>query len=187
MGYLRMGYAGGQVAFETDSAAAGAPTVIYTWGPGVDQLVGVRVGGTDYGVITDPLGSVRALVRRSDGSWAGRLSYAPYGELLDSAGPQPALRYRWTGREWDAETGFYFHRTRYYDPGVRQVRAGGPGRATPGAGTSTATSMGTSSRPGIRRGCCRRKTGTACQITAVASGTLSGMAGLGSPGACLRA
>ncbi|MBK6423796.1 MAG: RHS repeat-associated core domain-containing protein [Gemmatimonadetes bacterium] len=30
------------------------------------------------------------------------------------------LRYRWTGREWDAETGWYFHRARYYDPGQRR-------------------------------------------------------------------
>ncbi|MDN5931989.1 MAG: RHS repeat-associated core domain-containing protein, partial [Pseudonocardia sp.] len=28
------------------------------------------------------------------------------------------LRYRWTGREWDAELGLYFHRARYYDPKV---------------------------------------------------------------------
>jgi len=105
------------VAFETDSANTSLST-LYTWGPGVDQLVGVRVSGTDYTVVTDPLGSVRALVRRSDGVWVGRLAYDPYGQLLDSAGPQPPLRYRWTGREWDAETGFYFHRTRVYDPAV---------------------------------------------------------------------
>jgi len=117
VGYLRMGYAGAQVAFETDSANTSLTTV-YTWGPGVDQLVGVRVSGTDYTVVTDPLGSVRALVRRSDGAWVGRLAYDPYGQLLDSTGPGPAVRYRWTGREWDAETGFYFHRTRYYDPAV---------------------------------------------------------------------
>jgi RHS repeat-associated protein len=48
----------------------------------------------------------------------GRLRYDPYGQLIDSAGPQPALRYRWTGREYDAETGIYFHRSRYCDPTV---------------------------------------------------------------------
>jgi RHS repeat-associated protein len=78
----------------------------------------MKVGTTSYSVVTDALGSVRALVRRDDGAWVGRLRYDPYGQLLDSAGPQPALRYRWTGREYDAETGFYFHRSRYYDPAV---------------------------------------------------------------------
>jgi RHS repeat-associated protein len=96
VGYLRMSYAGSQVSFETDSA--GAIQTKYTWGPG-----------------TDLLGSVRALVKRN-GTWAGHLRYDPYGNLVDSAGPQPPLRYRWTGREWDGETGFYFHRSRYYDP-----------------------------------------------------------------------
>ena len=114
VGYLRMSYAGSQVAFETDSA--GALQTQYTWGPGTDQLVSLRApDGTHYVAVTDVLGSVRALVKR-DGTWAGRLRYDPYGTLVDSAGPQPALRYRWTGREWDAETGFYFHRTRSYDP-----------------------------------------------------------------------
>jgi RHS repeat-associated protein len=112
-----MVYAGTQVAFETDSANTGLST-IYTWGPGVDNLIGMKVGTTNYTVVTDALGSVRALVRRDDGAWVGRLRYDPYGQLLDSAGPQPALRYRWTGREYDAETGFYFHRTRSYDPTV---------------------------------------------------------------------
>ncbi|HMU61151.1 MAG TPA: RHS repeat-associated core domain-containing protein [Gemmatimonadales bacterium] len=117
VGYLRMVYAGNQVGFETDSTNTSLST-IYTWGPGIDHLIGVKVGTTAYTVVTDPLGSVRALVRRSDGAWIGRMLYDPYGQLVDSAGPQPALRYRWTGREWDAETGFYFHRTRYYDPTV---------------------------------------------------------------------
>ena len=113
--YLRMNYAGSQVAFETDSVGTTLRTR-YTWGPGTDQLVSLRdTTNTHYVAVTDQLGSVRALVKR-DGTWAGRLRYDPYGTLVDSAGPQPALRYRWTGREWDAETGFYFHRTRYYDP-----------------------------------------------------------------------
>jgi RHS repeat-associated protein len=117
IGYLRMVYAGNQVAFESDSGSTSL-TTIYTWGPGVDNLLAVKVGSTQYTVVTDALGSVRAIVQRSDGAWKGRLRYDPYGQLIDSAGPQPVLRYRWTGREYDTETGFYFHRSRYYDPKV---------------------------------------------------------------------
>ena len=115
VGYLRMVYAGSQVSFETDSANTSLST-IYTWGPGVDNLVAVRVADTSYAAVTDGLGSVRAFIRQADGAWVGRLSYDPYGQLLDSAGTLPAGRYRWTGREFDAETGLYFHRSRYYDP-----------------------------------------------------------------------
>ena len=32
----------------------------------------------------------------------------------------PGLRYRWTGREYDKETGFYYFRARYYDPGAKR-------------------------------------------------------------------
>lgn len=110
---------------------------MYTWGPGVDNLMGLKVGTTAYTTVTDPLGSVRAIVRRSDGAWVGRLLYEPYGQLLDSAGPQPPLRYHWTGREWDAETGLYFHRSRYYDPAVGRFvqmdRAGYAGGNNPHA------------------------------------------------------
>jgi RHS repeat-associated protein len=119
VGYTRFVYAGDHVAYETDEAGTIGRT--YLWGVGTDHLVGVReANGTQYVAVTDKLGSVRALVRRSDGVWTGSLRYDPYGALIDSAGSVLGLRYRWTGREWDAETGFYFHRARYYDPGAKR-------------------------------------------------------------------
>ncbi|HJS47449.1 MAG TPA: RHS repeat-associated core domain-containing protein [Gemmatimonadales bacterium] len=117
-GYTRFGYSGEHVAFETDSA--GAMGRAYVWGAGTDQLVGFRdPDGTRYYAVKDLLGSVRAVVRR-DGAWMARLRHDPYGRLVDSAGTPFGLRYRWTGREYDAETGFYFHRARYYDPGAKR-------------------------------------------------------------------
>lgn len=72
-------------------------------------------------MVQDKLRSVRALVRRSDGAWIEGFRYGPYGAVIESAGSGgPTLRYRWTGREYDAETGFYFFRSRYYDPGARR-------------------------------------------------------------------
>jgi RHS repeat-associated protein len=43
--------------------------------------------------------------------------YTPYGtaELLGTTSPFPLPSYGWTGREYDAETGFYYMRARYYD------------------------------------------------------------------------
>jgi RHS repeat-associated protein len=119
VGYTRFVYAGDHVAYETDEAGTIGRT--YLWGVGTDHLVGVReANGTYYVAVTDKLGSVRALVRRSDGVWTGSMRYDPYGSLIDSAGSTLGIRYRWTGREWDAETGFYFHRARYYDPGAKR-------------------------------------------------------------------
>ncbi len=121
VGYTRMSYAGNAVAFDSDSLGVSLLTQ-YTWGNDVDDLLGVRdATGTDYQVVQDQLRSVRGLVRR-DGTWILNQRFLPYGQLLsrDSIAAAPALRYGWTGREYDAETGLYFNRARYYDPGQRR-------------------------------------------------------------------
>ncbi|MGH7701717.1 MAG: peptidoglycan DD-metalloendopeptidase family protein, partial [Gemmatimonadales bacterium] len=117
--FTRFVYHGDAVAFETDSV--GTQGLKYTWGLGTDDLVGVRdASNTQYYVVQDKLRSVRGLVKR-DGTWILNFSYSPYGTVIDSAGAQHSLlRYRWTGREYDAETGWYFHRSRYYDPAERR-------------------------------------------------------------------
>ncbi len=64
---------------------------------------------------------MRGLVQR-DGTWVWSQRFGPYGRVLVTSGPGPgfALRYAWTGREYDAETGWYFFRARYFDPAVRR-------------------------------------------------------------------
>jgi RHS repeat-associated protein len=118
VGYTRFVYHGSHVAFETDSA--GTLGLRYTWGQGTDDLVGVRdAAGTQYYAVQDKVGSIRGLVKR-DGTWVLNFTYGPWGRVIDSAGTQHGLlRYRWTGREFDPETGLYFHRTRYYSPAMR--------------------------------------------------------------------
>ncbi len=121
--YTRFVYHGGHVGFEVDSGTTIG--LRYTWGLGTDDLVGVRDGsGNQFYAVTDLLGSVRGLVKR-DGTWIRTLRYGPYGALLAdtaaaSGGPSGELRYRWTGREYDSETGWYFHRARYYSPAIRR-------------------------------------------------------------------
>ncbi|MBK6423792.1 MAG: RHS repeat-associated core domain-containing protein [Gemmatimonadetes bacterium] len=91
-------------------------------GSGDGQPGGVRTtaAATDhYYVATDKLGSVHQIIKR-DGTWVRTYGYTPYGSVAANAGSGVTLRYRWTGREWDAETGWYFHRARYYDPGQRR-------------------------------------------------------------------
>jgi len=61
----------------------------------------------------DGLGTVTELTD-SNGSVAKAYAYDAYGNLLESPGTveQP---YTYTGREFDAETGLYYYRARYYD------------------------------------------------------------------------
>jgi len=77
----------------------------------------------DYYAVQDKLGSVRGLYRR-DGTWWMRQTFAPYGALVardtTTAGASVPLRYGWTGREYDAETAWYYFRARYYDPQQRR-------------------------------------------------------------------
>ena len=121
VGYLRMIYRGSSVAVEADSA--GTLGLKYTYG-GTDQLLALTDGTTHYYVTTDRLGSVRSLAKR-DGTWAMTQRFGPYGARLSrdtsaSYGLGARLRYGWTGREWDAETGLSFHRARYLHPALRR-------------------------------------------------------------------
>lgn len=80
--------------------------------------------GNQYYATTDRIGSVRSIAKR-DGTWLMSQRFDPYGRRIarDSVGTftwGSTLRYGWTGREYDAETGFSFHRARYFDPASRR-------------------------------------------------------------------
>lgn len=120
--YTRFVYRTDHVTFETDSA--GTIGLRYIWGPGVDNLLALRdAGGNHFYVASDPLGNIRGLVKR-DGTWVMSQRFGAYGTIIgkDSSGTGPGffIRYGWTGRELDAETGLYFFRTRFYDPRGRR-------------------------------------------------------------------
>lgn len=63
--------------------------------------------------------------------------YFPYGATSFQAGRGTAevglKRYRFTGKERDTETGFYYHRARYYAPWLGRWTRCDPARARPGA------------------------------------------------------
>jgi len=89
---------------------------------GLDRPL-ARVDATDGSVLyyhQDLLGSVIALTD-STGAVTTRYNYSPFGETevthLIGQVDQP---FQFTGREWDAETGLYFYRARYYSPDMRR-------------------------------------------------------------------
>jgi len=86
----------------------------YTHGPGIDEPIAVTKGSSTYFYHQDGLGSVTDLTD-SAGATAKSYSYDAYGNILESPGTvdQP---YSYTGREFDAESGLYYLRARYYDP-----------------------------------------------------------------------
>jgi RHS repeat-associated protein len=63
---------------------------------------------------TDHLGSSH-IITDSAGSTAQDIYYYPYGEIKTNTGSDIA-RHKFTGQEWDAETGLYYYGARYYDP-----------------------------------------------------------------------
>jgi RHS repeat-associated protein len=85
----------------------------YTHGPGIDEpLAEVRKHRTRF-YHADTLGSIIALSNKH-GHPVRSYRYSAFGVPEDHRGdPQP---YRFTGREWDKETGLYYYRARYYSP-----------------------------------------------------------------------
>ncbi|HNK51158.1 MAG TPA: RHS repeat-associated core domain-containing protein [Nitrospira sp.] len=67
----------------------------------------------------DGLGTVTELTD-INGAVAKAYAYDAYGNILESPGTvdQP---YTYTGREYDSESGLYYYRARYYDPGTGRL------------------------------------------------------------------
>jgi RHS repeat-associated protein len=61
----------------------------------------------------DHLGNSNVAIDET-GSWVNREEYTPYGET--SFGSFARKRYRFTGKERDEESGFYYHGARHYAP-----------------------------------------------------------------------
>ena len=100
----------GDVVLETD--AGGAALANYVLG-GPELLAQTRSGSTSY-YLTDALGSARSLTN-SAGAVTDTYDYTAFGELFASAG-STTNPYLYTGQQFDALTGLYSLRARYYDP-----------------------------------------------------------------------
>jgi RHS repeat-associated protein len=78
-------------------------------GPGIDQVLTQESNGAVQWLLTDHLGSTRAVVGAN-----GAVQLVEYDAYGNPVGAMPT-RYGFTGREWEAETGLWYYRARYYD------------------------------------------------------------------------
>jgi RHS repeat-associated protein len=97
---------------ETNSS--GAVVARYEQGQSIDEPLGMLRSGTTSYYNSDGLGSVSSLTN-SAGTLAQTYTYDSFGKLIASAGSL-TNPFQYTGREFDAETGLYYYRARYYDP-----------------------------------------------------------------------
>jgi len=88
----------------------------YTHGPGVDEPIAMQRGGSNFFYHQDGLGTVTDLTD-SSGATAQSYAYDAYGNIVQQTGTVENP-YTYTGREFDAETGLYYYRARYYDPRI---------------------------------------------------------------------
>jgi RHS repeat-associated protein len=103
-------YDGENIAQETD--AAGNAVARYAMGLSIDEpLAMLRSSATHY-YSADGLGSVTSLTDAA-GAVAATYTYDTFGNLAVSAGSL-TNPFRYTAREWDAETALYFYRARYH-------------------------------------------------------------------------
>ncbi|MGJ5816748.1 RHS repeat-associated core domain-containing protein [Paludibaculum fermentans] len=84
----------------------------YLNGIGIDEILGIRSGERTYYVLHDGLGSAAALTDET-GAVVNRYRYDSFGQMQAEGSVPNRLTY--TGREYDAETGLYYFRARYYD------------------------------------------------------------------------
>ncbi len=98
---------------EEELTASGGVGERYTYGPGIDQpLVGQRQPQVFY-YEADGLGSITSLTT-TGGALAATYTYDSFGFLTNTTGSATNW-FRYTGRQFDSDTGLYFYRARYYD------------------------------------------------------------------------
>lgn len=96
-------------------AAAAILTRRYLHGPAIDQVLAQDDDAASvHWHLSDHLGTIRELVSDT-GAVVTHLMYDSYGTVIVDTNPSVNTRYRFTGREFDAESGLHYYRARYFD------------------------------------------------------------------------
>lgn len=113
-----------EVMVETEGS--GHVVASYTYGIG---LISQRRSGVDSFYLSDALGSTRALTN-NQGAVTDSYSYDAFGQLLSSTGTT-LNSFLYTGEQKDAASGFYYLRSRNYDPVIGRFLTADPYQGTP--------------------------------------------------------
>ncbi len=97
-----------------ETNAAGGVVARYSEGLNLDEPLAMLRSSTTSYYQTDGLNSVTSLSNAA-GSIANTYTYDSFGKLTASTGSL-TNSFRYTGREFDAETSLYYMRERYFDP-----------------------------------------------------------------------
>jgi len=122
-------YNGQNLIEETNSS--GTVVARYEHGTGVDEpLATLRSSSTSY-YEQDGHGSITSLTN-SSGAAAETYTYDSLGKLTATAGSL-INPFQYTGREFDAETGLYYYRARYFDQSAGRFLSEDPIRFNAGS------------------------------------------------------
>jgi RHS repeat-associated protein len=110
-GALSYVYDGANIVAEYNSS--GVLHAHYDQGPGVDEPLALTRGSVHWFYHADGLGSVTSITD-STGAVAEGYSTDAFGNSTKKVGTL-LNSVRYTGRDWDHETGLYYYRARYYD------------------------------------------------------------------------
>jgi RHS repeat-associated protein len=111
-------YDGSHIALVFDGA--GNQLQRFLHGTQVDQVLAQENANGDLlWALTDHQGSVRDVVD-NQGNLLNHIVYDSFGNVTNETNSAINFRFGYTGREFDAETGLYYYRARYYDPQTGQ-------------------------------------------------------------------
>jgi RHS repeat-associated protein len=85
----------------------------YLYGNKTDQVLAEESGSQVRWLLTDHQGTVKDVIDNT-GTVIDHVTYDSFGRIVNQTSPID-LRFAYTGREWDSETGQYYYRARYYD------------------------------------------------------------------------
>jgi RHS repeat-associated protein len=123
-------YDGSNIHLEYDNGApASSPTAVYTDGLATDQVLEVARGGQQYYYLDNGAGSTVALTDAA-GSVVQRYAYDAFGNMTAGSGGPVPNTITYTGREWDAASGLYYYRARWYDPTTGRFLSEDPAPST---------------------------------------------------------